>query len=56
MPVQIGANAHSVSDPTGPLSDCHRRIEMFHLTISGRTLNHLCRLRGLLLDESFAAA
>lgn len=29
MPVQIGAAAHSFSDPTGLLSDCHRRIEMF---------------------------
>jgi len=29
MPVQIGANVHSFSDPTGLLSDCHRRIEMF---------------------------
>jgi len=29
MPVQIGAKAHSFSDPTGFLSDCHRRIEMF---------------------------
>jgi hemerythrin-like domain-containing protein len=29
MPVQIGAPAHSLSDPTGLLSDCHRRIEMF---------------------------
>ena len=29
MPVQIGARAHSFSDPTGLLSDCHRRIEMF---------------------------
>jgi hemerythrin-like domain-containing protein len=29
MPVQIGAQAHSFSDPTGLLSDCHRRIEMF---------------------------
>jgi hemerythrin-like domain-containing protein len=29
MPVQIGAKAHSFSDPTGLLSDCHRRIEMF---------------------------
>jgi hypothetical protein len=27
-----------------------------HLTISGRMLNDLRRLRGLLLDESFAAA
>src|SRR5579871_576381 len=29
MPVQIGAKAHSFSDPTELLSDCHRRIEMF---------------------------
>jgi len=29
MPVQIGAKAHSFSEPTGLLSDCHRRIEMF---------------------------
>ena len=29
MPVQIGAPAHDFSDPTGLLSDCHRRIEMF---------------------------
>lgn len=29
MPVQIGAVAHNFSDPTGLLSDCHRRIEMF---------------------------
>ncbi|MGO8794141.1 MAG: hemerythrin domain-containing protein [Candidatus Sulfotelmatobacter sp.] len=29
MPVQIGAKAHSFSDPAGLLSDCHRRIEMF---------------------------
>ncbi len=29
MPVQIGATAHNFSDPTGLLSDCHRRIEMF---------------------------
>jgi len=29
MPVQIGANAHHFTDPTGLLSDCHRRIEMF---------------------------
>src|SRR5579864_7182526 len=29
MPVQIGSTAHSFSDPTGLLSDCHRRIEMF---------------------------
>jgi hemerythrin-like domain-containing protein len=29
MPVQIGASVHDFSDPTGFLSDCHRRIEMF---------------------------
>jgi len=29
MPVQIGEKIHSFSDPTGLLSDCHRRIETF---------------------------
>jgi hemerythrin-like domain-containing protein len=29
MPVQIGAKNHHFSDPTGLLTDCHRRIEMF---------------------------
>jgi len=29
MPVQIGAKTHDFSEPTGLLSDCHRRIEMF---------------------------
>jgi hemerythrin-like domain-containing protein len=29
MPVQIGSKAHNFGDPTGLLSDCHRRIEMF---------------------------
>lgn len=29
MPVQIGAKNHDFNDPTGLLSDCHRRIEMF---------------------------
>jgi hemerythrin-like domain-containing protein len=29
MPVQIGAKTHTFSDPTGLLSDCHRRVEMF---------------------------
>lgn len=29
MPVQIGAKTHSFTDPTGLLSDCHRRVEMF---------------------------
>lgn len=29
MPVKIGMSAHGFSDPTGFLSDCHRRIEMF---------------------------
>ena len=29
MPVQIGAETHNFTDPTGLLTDCHRRIEMF---------------------------
>jgi hypothetical protein len=29
MPVQIGTETHNFSDPTGLLTDCHRRIEMF---------------------------
>jgi hypothetical protein len=29
MPVQIGAKTQNFTDPTGLLSDCHRRIEMF---------------------------
>jgi len=29
MPIQIGAKAHHFTNPTGLLSDCHRRIEMF---------------------------
>lgn len=29
MPIQIGAKAHDFSEPTGLLSDCHRRMEMF---------------------------
>jgi len=29
MPVQIGVKTHNFTDPTGLLSDCHRRIEMF---------------------------
>ena len=33
MPVQIGAKTHSFNDPTGLLSDCHRRIEMFMLSL-----------------------
>jgi hemerythrin-like domain-containing protein len=35
MPVQIGAKAHPFADPTGLLSDCHRRIEMFLGTLEG---------------------
>jgi len=34
MPVQIGAPTHDFSDPTGLLSDCHRRIEMFLASLS----------------------
>ncbi len=33
MPVQIGSRASDFSDPTGLMSDCHRRIEMFLNTI-----------------------
>ena len=29
MPIQIGVPTRDFSDPTGLLSDCHRRIEMF---------------------------
>jgi hemerythrin-like domain-containing protein len=29
MPVQIGGTTHSFSNPTGLLSDCHRRVETF---------------------------
>ena len=35
MPVQIGAQAHNFSDPTGLLTDCHRRIEMFLRVLEG---------------------
>jgi hemerythrin-like domain-containing protein len=34
MPVQIGAKSSTFSDPTGLMSDCHRRIEMFMRTLS----------------------
>ncbi len=34
MPVQIGAKSHSFADPTGLLSDCHRRVEMFLGTLA----------------------
>jgi hemerythrin-like domain-containing protein len=34
MPVQIGAKTHNFSDPTGLLSDCHRRVEMFLGTLA----------------------
>lgn len=33
MPIQIGMKASNFSDPTGLMSDCHRRIEMFLNTI-----------------------
>ncbi|HSE49055.1 MAG TPA: hemerythrin domain-containing protein [Terriglobales bacterium] len=41
MPVQIGATTHSFSEPTGLLSDCHRRIESFLgvLEAVGKTLD-----------------
>jgi hemerythrin-like domain-containing protein len=35
MPVRIGASVHDFSDPTGFLSDCHRRIEMFLGALEG---------------------
>ena len=35
MPVQIGGRSHSFSQPTGLLSECHRRIEMFLSTLMG---------------------
>ena len=35
MPVQIGAQVHNFFDPTGLLSDCHRRIEMFLRALEG---------------------
>jgi iron-sulfur cluster repair protein YtfE (RIC family) len=34
MPVQIGAKTHHFTDPTGLLSDCHRRIETFLSTLA----------------------
>jgi iron-sulfur cluster repair protein YtfE (RIC family) len=34
MPVQIGARTHHFTDPTGLLSDCHRRIETFLSTLA----------------------
>lgn len=33
MPIQIGTKASNFSDPTGLMSDCHRRIEMFLNTL-----------------------
>lgn len=33
MPVQIGTRDHDFTDPTGLLSDCHRRIVMFINTL-----------------------
>lgn len=42
MPVQIGATPHSFSNPTGLLSDCHRRIEVFLGTLEAvaQVINH----------------
>jgi|SRR5579872_1064339 len=42
MPVQIGTPTHDFSDPTGLLSDCHRRIEMFLGTLDAvaRGIDH----------------
>ena len=47
MPVQIGAKSSTFSDPTGLMSDCHRRIEMF---IS--TLNTAAEFEGRRLSDS----
>ena len=35
--VQIGTKTHDFSDPTGLMSDCHRRIEMFLGSLHGIT-------------------
>jgi len=47
MPVQIGAKTHNFTDPTGLLSDCYRRVEMFLGTLEavagGRTLEGMTR-------------
>ena len=51
MPVQIGAKAHSFSDPTGLLSDCHRRIEMFL-----GSLQHVAEVIDLPLTDDARAA
>lgn len=51
MPVQIGAKAHSFSQPTGLLSDCHRRIEMFV-----GSLERLSRLVDKQLEDDARAA
>lgn len=42
MPVQIGSKAHNFTDPTGLLSDCHRRVEMFLRTLEavGQVIDH----------------
>ena len=34
MPVQIGTKTPNFTDPTGLLSDCHRRVEMFLGTLA----------------------
>jgi len=51
VPVQIGATPHDFSDPTGLLSDCHRRIEMFL-----RSLESLAAIVDRRLDEKSRAA
>ena len=51
MPVQIGAKAYSFSEPTGLLSDCHRRIEMFM-----GSLERLSRLIDRQLEDNARAA
>lgn len=51
MPVQIGATTHSFGEPTGLLSDCHRRIETFL-----GTLVRLSEFDGRELDDEARAA
>ena len=51
MPVQIGANIASFSDPMALMADCHRRIEMFLGTLVG-----LATLEGRQLTEEQSCA
>ena len=46
MPVQIGSATHSFSDPTGLLSDCHRRVKMFISSLKAVADNSSVALTG----------